>query len=256
MARPIKNYCDYFPHDRDMRNHRKVKAIRTKFGIEGYAIWSMILEYLTGIDGNVFEYSDVEFELMGGDFGVSVETIRDVVDYCIKLELLFLKDGFINSDSLDENLKPVYEKRGKSKDKSKKQLRINGKFAANNTVSIGVSVTEMPQSKVDNIIVNNSKLDNKAPNKEDFMQYVKERCATVGEDYKLHEKGASIKYDAWVTAGWKDGYGNKINNWKSKIVSNLQYFKSASVVGSRNGTALSGSYEPENGTNYDKIEKL
>ena len=44
MARPIKNYCDYFPHDRDMRNHRKVKAIRTKFGVTGYAIWSMILE--------------------------------------------------------------------------------------------------------------------------------------------------------------------------------------------------------------------
>ena len=41
MARPKKNYCDYFPHDRDMRNHRKVKAIRTKFGPIGYAIWSM-----------------------------------------------------------------------------------------------------------------------------------------------------------------------------------------------------------------------
>ena len=68
MARPIKNYCDYFPHDRDMRNHRKVKAIRTKFGVIGYAIWSMTLEYLTGIDGNVLEYSDVEFELMAGDF--------------------------------------------------------------------------------------------------------------------------------------------------------------------------------------------
>ena len=55
MARPKKNYCDYFPHDRDMRNHRKVKAIRTKFGPIGYAIWSMTLEYLTGIDGNVFD---------------------------------------------------------------------------------------------------------------------------------------------------------------------------------------------------------
>ena len=81
MARPKKNYCDYFPHDRDMRNHRKVKAIRTKFGPIGYAIWSMTLEYLTGIDGNVFEYSDVEFELMAGDFGVSATEIREVVDY-------------------------------------------------------------------------------------------------------------------------------------------------------------------------------
>lgn len=148
MARPKKNYCDYFPHDRDMRNHRKVKAIRTKFGPIGYAIWSMTLEYLTGIDGNEFEYSDVEFELMAGDFGVSAPEIQHIVDYCIKLEMLFLNNGFIHSESLDERLKPVYEKRGTNKDKSKKQLRVNGKFANNNTVFNGVSAPEMPQSKV------------------------------------------------------------------------------------------------------------
>jgi hypothetical protein len=154
MARPIKNYCDYFPHDRDMRNHRKIKAVRTKFGIEGYAIWSMLLEYLTGIDGNVFEYSEPEFELIGGDFGVSVETIRLVVDYCLKLELLFLKDGFVNSESLDERLKPVYVKRGISKNNSQKQQRKDGKFVNNNTVSDGVSVAEKPQSKVNKNKVN------------------------------------------------------------------------------------------------------
>lgn len=148
MARPVKNYCDYFPHDRDMRNHRKIKAIRTKYKATGYAIWCMLLEYLTGIDGNVFEYSDVEFELMAGDFGVSVTEIRDVLDYCLKLELLFLKDGFIHSETLDERLKPVYDKRGVSKEKSKKQHRSNGKFIPNNTESHGVSGAEIPQSKV------------------------------------------------------------------------------------------------------------
>lgn len=148
MARPVKNYCDYFPHDRDMRNHRKIKAIRTKFKAIGYAIWCMTLEYLTGIDGNVFEYSDVEIELMAGDFGVSATEIRDVLDYCIKLELLFVKEGFIQSESLDERLKPVYEKRGVSKEKSKKQTRSNGKFTTNNADDTVVTVTEKPQSKV------------------------------------------------------------------------------------------------------------
>lgn len=131
-----------------MRNHKKIKAIRTKFGITGYGIWCMVLEYLTGNDGNVFEYSELELELMSGDFGVSVTEIRDVLNYCIKLELLFLKDGFINSDSLDERLKSVYDKRGVAKDRSKKQFRNNGKFSLNNAGTNGVSVTEMPQSKV------------------------------------------------------------------------------------------------------------
>jgi hypothetical protein len=147
MARPKKNYCDYFPHDRDMRNHRKVKAIRTKFGPTGYAIWSMTLEYLTGIDGNEFEYSDVEFELMAGDFGVSAPEIRQMVDYCIKLGMLSLIDGFIHSESLDERLKPVYEKRGDLKRKSEQQHRVDGKFANINTADCGVSAPESTQTK-------------------------------------------------------------------------------------------------------------
>ena len=147
MARPPKNNCDYFPHDRDMRNHKKVKAIRNKFS-NGYAIWVMLLEHLTGSDGNVFPYTDLEFELMSGDFGFSATEIRDVVDYCVSLELLFLVNGFINSESLDERLAPVFEKRRQAKELSKQQQRENGKFTAKNTESSGIPVTEMPESKV------------------------------------------------------------------------------------------------------------
>lgn len=148
MARPNKNNCDYFPHDRDMRDHKKIKAVRSKFGISGYALWVMTLEYLTGSDGNVFQYSDTEFELMAGDFGVSATEIRDLIDYCIRLELLFNDNGFIKSESLDERLSPVYQKRGKAKELSKKQLRSNGKYVSSNTGRAVVSVAEMPQSKV------------------------------------------------------------------------------------------------------------
>lgn len=158
MARPVKNNCDYFPHDRDMRDHKKIKAVRSKFGIMGFGVWVMILEYLTGNDGNVFEYSDIEFELMSGDFGVTATEIRSVVDYCISLELLFNVAGFVKSESLDERLLPVYEKRGKAKELSKKQQRTNGKFTANNPVVPVVSVAETPQSKVKESTVNETKV--------------------------------------------------------------------------------------------------
>lgn len=151
MARPIKNSVDYFPHDSDMRNHKKVKAIRSRFGVNGYAIWSFLLEYLSGSDGNVFPYSDLEFELMSGDFGVPATEIRSVVDYCISLEMLFVKDGFVNSESLDERLAPVYLKRGKAKELSEKQRRDKGKFINSNTESSGVSVTEIPQIRLNEI---------------------------------------------------------------------------------------------------------
>lgn len=35
------------------------------------------------------------------------------------------------------------------------------------------------------------------------------------------------KFESWVELGWKDGHGNKILNWKSKLISTLPYLKSA-----------------------------
>ena len=174
MARPSKNNCDYFPHDNDMRNHVKVKAIRNKFK-NGYAIWVMFLEYLTSADGNVFEYTDLQFELLSGDFGFNSNEIKEVIDYALKLEMVFNRNGFVNSDSLDVRLEPVYLKRGKSKEQSAKQKRINGQFVGNNAVDTVVSVTEMPQSKV-----NKSTVDEN--NKDEYIFNAKKFLISIGVD--------------------------------------------------------------------------
>jgi hypothetical protein len=44
MGRHKKNNADYFSHDNDMRNNRKIKAVRKMFGLVGYAVWNMLLE--------------------------------------------------------------------------------------------------------------------------------------------------------------------------------------------------------------------
>jgi len=148
MARPAKNYCEYFSHDSGMRNHRKIKSLRVKFGISGYAIYCMLLEHLTGSEGNHFHNSDIEYELLSGDFGISATEIREVVDYCVSLLLLYRDNGTINSPGLDERLQPVYEKRQASKAISKSLPRVNGRFCNRNSASTEVTVTEIPQSKV------------------------------------------------------------------------------------------------------------
>ena len=161
MARPIKNNCDYFSHDNNMRNHVKIKAIRQKFP-NGYAIWVMFLEYLTGADGNVFECNELNIELLSGDFGFTPDEIKNVIDYAIKLEMISIdSNNFINSPSLDERLSYVYEKRGQAKKRSEKQNRVLGKFSTEKTDDTVVSVTETPisatetpQSKVNKSKVN------------------------------------------------------------------------------------------------------
>lgn len=193
-----------------MRNHKKIKAIRTKFGISGYGIWVMVLEYLTGNDGNEFEYSDFEFELMSGDFGVSVTEIRDVVDYCIRLELLFSKNGFVNSESLDERLKTVYEKRRVAKSISARQVRTNGKFSTEITVPTVVTVTEMPQSKVKK---------SKVKKKDGFTPPLVEDVVLYFAENGYSDYSARKAFDYYHVAGWKDSKGNEVKNWKQKMIS-------------------------------------
>jgi len=81
MARPKKNNADYFSHDADMRNDLKVKALRNKFGITGYAVWCMILEVLTDKDYFEYDWSEVSQELMSADFGIDSSLLMEIVEY-------------------------------------------------------------------------------------------------------------------------------------------------------------------------------
>jgi len=148
MARPQKNNCDYFPHLTTMRNHKKIKAIRNKFGqLQGYAFWSMFLEYLTEQDGCEMEYSEIEIEMFSGELGISATEIRAMIDYCINIELLFVNEQkFIYSESLNDALLPVFEKRNRSKDVSKaRKRRSNGEFIPKESDTLGINTTETPQ---------------------------------------------------------------------------------------------------------------
>lgn len=85
MARPIKNNADYFSHDASMRNDPKIKYIRTKYGMVGYGLYCMLLEYLTNSEFFECGYSDMDKCLMAGDFGVEINFLENFVNECEKL---------------------------------------------------------------------------------------------------------------------------------------------------------------------------
>lgn len=92
MARPNKNNAEYFSHDADMRNDVKVKALRRRFSHTGYAVWCYILETLTDTDFFEVDYRDLNQELLAADFDISIEELRNIVDYCCKINLLQLNE--------------------------------------------------------------------------------------------------------------------------------------------------------------------
>jgi hypothetical protein len=113
MARPIKNNADYFPHDADMRNDPRIKALRRKFNLEGYAIYSMLLEFLTDSDYFEFKNDNLSLELVAGDFDIETDKLTSILQYCFQLGLFQLDaiTNIISCKSLDNRLEPLLSKR-------------------------------------------------------------------------------------------------------------------------------------------------
>jgi hypothetical protein len=235
MARPMKNNCDYFPHFTTMRNHKKVKALRAKFGqVLGYAFWSMFVEYLTEQDGIELENSDLEIEMFAGELGVSATEIRDMVDYCIKIELLFLtKDNFIYSESLNELLQPVFEKRKRAKELSKTRKRHNnGSYCDNDTTACGVSVTEMPQSK------ENKSKENKS--KEEIIKEETETKKPLNDEIGILEMKSYADLSEYTKSdeGWIEAICMNFKIKKETVLNELKHFPIAQKALGRENTNL------------------
>lgn len=87
MAKPSKFCADYFPHDADMRNDIKIKALRRRFSLTGYAVWCLTLESMTASDRLQLDFSEINRELLAADFDITEEQLTEVIEYCCRLNL-------------------------------------------------------------------------------------------------------------------------------------------------------------------------
>lgn len=147
MARPQKNNADYFPHDADMRNDPKIKALRRKFKHTGYAVWNYILESLADSDFFEIEWSDLNIELLAADFDIEPDELREIVAYSSMLGLLQTDNGILTCEKLKLRFKPLLAKRKPN----------SNEFPNQKPMKNGVSDIENPQSKVKESKVNKSK---------------------------------------------------------------------------------------------------
>lgn len=182
MARPKKNNADYFSHDSGMRNDEKIKALRRKFWLEGYAIWCMLLEKLTDADNFELELWELFYELTAWDFEICSEKLEEIMEYMFKILLLKLENWVFFSLWLKQRLKCVSDKRNRAKER----------FLSQKKKKQEVSVTEMTQSKV-----NKSKVNKKKDNNNTIIIYreFKHLKITQEEFEKLNKNYSKDKID-------------------------------------------------------------
>lgn len=148
MARPQKNNLDYFPHDNSMRNDRKIKALRSKFDLDGYAIYNMLLEILCESELLVIEWNEIEIELISGDLNIVSDKLTKVSEYLIQIGLIKLSNGYLFCPELDKRSINVFGKRTKDLNSLRIENGINITETSISELKTAIKKTETPQSKV------------------------------------------------------------------------------------------------------------
>lgn len=116
----------YFPHFSNARIDRKIRRVRKDLGIEGYAIYFMLLEVLR--EQEDFSYPMHDIDLLADDFGTSDAKIEVV----IKNYGLFDIDEHQNFFSIKqiEYLKPYLERQKRARTAALKRWGTSNKANA------------------------------------------------------------------------------------------------------------------------------
>ena len=111
MARPRKNNADWFSHDTDLRDNLKIKAVRAKYWLEGYAIFVMLLEVLADAENFILEENDFQVEMLAGDFRIDSAILAEMIEYIVNIWLLQRENWKLFSKHLIERMEALLNKR-------------------------------------------------------------------------------------------------------------------------------------------------
>lgn len=161
----------YFAHNADTRNDLRMKGVRKKFGLAGYALYNMLLEVLTAQKDLCIDIEETG-ELLAADFGVRMERLKNFIDYCVSIHLLALDGSLLYSESLRERfaetkakaeelsaVRAEAGKRGAAKRWSSKETATTTEETANNSESMA-SDSETIASEGEAMAKNSSEIAN------------------------------------------------------------------------------------------------
>lgn len=230
MARPERNNVDYFPFICEDGN--KMFYIEETYGNDGFATFVKLLRELAKTNYHYLDLSKpTTVMFLSAKCKVSKETLLSIIKDCVELgkfdAMLWNENSIIWCQDFVDSIQDAYSKR------NNKCITYDGLLLL--LIGLGVRKLSKVKSTVPGntqSIVEDSKVDknkvNNIPEYSDFELYAKEKEPSV----KL--SALKNKYDAWVVNDWKDGNGNKIVNWKTKLLHTMPFIEKE-VVKKNNG---------------------
>lgn len=111
MARPQKFNAEYFSHGAQERNSKEMRALRSRFGLEGYAITLMLLEHLTDSPYFAFDNTSLTVELLAGEFGCTSDQLQSIILYLVTIQFFTLSENALSCPALIDRMQPLIAKR-------------------------------------------------------------------------------------------------------------------------------------------------
>lgn len=158
-------------------------------------------------------------------FNSSTQEIEEIIESLRALGLVFLgDDGTFFCPECEERLQHV--RNGKK----------GGRPGSGGGLNPQENPQENPSEKGPKPNISIKEKENKTETKDKEEKKVKKKPIPTYEEFlrtaklKLKDTGRvldefklKMKYEGWVSDGWKDGYGKPIKNWKSKLGNTLPH---------------------------------
>lgn len=112
----------YFRHDSNARNDPKIKALISKYGVEGYGRFWIVIEMLREAAHYKLEDKEYVWDALAEQMKCPIKEARNFIQDCVKkFELLVQEDGYFYSPSLLLRMIKLDEIRDKRKAAAEKR---------------------------------------------------------------------------------------------------------------------------------------
>lgn len=238
MARPQKNGLDYFPFDVDFFSDRKIKRLRSRFGVKGIAVYIYLLCEIYRIGYQINYNEDLVLDI-SDELNLSENATTEIIDFLLSRGLF--DETLAKSDKVLTS-KPVQLRYQEAKKGAKRAIEVEGRTWLLEPEKTCASIqVHHPDS------FSEKKQNNSEKNQNNSQNYItkerKEKESKVKKSNSVSESDAAFPpslaevqsyatgigthesavqiaekfYSYYQKTGWKTKNGTPITDWKGTL---------------------------------------
>lgn len=203
----MKKETYYFSHDSNALTDTKILNMRADYGLEGYGLYWAIIEMMRNEEDYQLEFSKNTFRAIKTLTNTTIDIEKYIKDCIEDYKLFQQQDEKFYSNSLLKRMLIKDKKSAIAREKAQKRWNSNAIDMQEQCPSNANKEKEIKENKIKN--KRKEEKEFVPPSLEDVKKYVLDKKLSVE---------AEQFYNFFTEGNWIDSKGNKVKNWKQKIL--------------------------------------